>query len=1211
MPGTAKSVSLSPHAPSSSMKLKLLALIAVCAALVMGAVRYLPDSEGTDTLDSESASAADDPGSSNADGLAGPGAATAASGEAGMSASGRTQLEAGSLAAPQDEDVLSPKVGKITAIIEWPDGSTPSTDLRVYAFGMTFPGASLQTELSSNESTITYKRVKGELRQELERVNDSGKSLLKRAFTAAEVTESRDADGTVWIAEISLPPGRARAYLHAFGGGYGTSRAVEARLGEAAVTLRPQMRASLTVAATTEEPGADLAGSYVIADIESDRAAQAATGPDADAIENRYKAERGLGEGGETVFEGVPPNHDLRVRVFHDTLAPAEATVARLDAGEQRHMTILLLRGVDVTGRVIDADGRSITGAHVTAAIPGQTFGLDDEIFRSTLSAEQGTFRLTGLPDGVVVIRAAKTGALQSGRQLVALTQDSNHPDLELVLEDGKSIEGTARFAGGEPAAGLTVRANFDPAHMMGPSVLGASRGGTNEAITLKDGSFKIAGLGSGPFALRVSTEPDAAGPGEGEGIRTAQLDGVTPGQAGVELVLAPTSRISGVCRDDLGELVRRLPISCVRIVAGSLGDVRFERKSETTDDEGAFAFEGLSAGSWAISMVTETHVTPEEVGVEVVTEAANGATETVIEVMAMRSCTITGTVLDPDGSPIGGIRVGQATEGPSWRDQVSGEPKASPTISREDGTFVLLGVAPGKVKLEATSDSLAPVASDSLDAPAGGRLENITLRMNRGGTIEGVCFNDEGKTVSGRLITIQSASMDTMRTLTTASDGTFRQTGLTPGRYQVIALDTAIDASNDIDGSGIASMMANMKMATASVEEGEIEYLFLGAPPAAPVKVEGKVTLAGEPVAGAMVAWLPATTGMYGKMKITSTNKDGQYSITLDDTGEFRIQIGSVENGAAGQQRTSEFSAEIAQGREEFERDFEVPGGAIAGRVTYANGDPAPGVRLSITGDGGVRTDRLMGSSYAETMTSADGTYDVSGLSPGTYQVMAGGPLPLSDSAVTAARVISKSIKVGENSRVEGIDLELVEPGQAEVTVRGAGGGLVAGVGIFLRDDKGRHTELISMVTTNSEGSATLKGIAPGRYSAAARGETTASQESAYFEVSAGETATVDLLMEPGASLLASLKVKGGGETPPASIQVLDSQGMDVTRRIGLVEMRSTVSDRPVGLREKRVGPLAPGRYTVIATAENGLKARRRVNLDAGDEKTVTLLLK
>ncbi|MGK0484424.1 MAG: hypothetical protein ACJAQ3_004414, partial [Planctomycetota bacterium] len=94
------------------MKLKLLALIAVCAALVMGAVRYLPDSEGTDTLDSESASAADDPGSSNADGLAGPGAATAASGEAGMSASGRTQLEAGSLAAPQDEDVLSPKVGK-------------------------------------------------------------------------------------------------------------------------------------------------------------------------------------------------------------------------------------------------------------------------------------------------------------------------------------------------------------------------------------------------------------------------------------------------------------------------------------------------------------------------------------------------------------------------------------------------------------------------------------------------------------------------------------------------------------------------------------------------------------------------------------------------------------------------------------------------------------------------------------------------------------------------------------------------------------------------------------------------------------------------------------------------------------------------------------------------------------------------------------------
>ena len=205
-------------------------------------------------------------------------------------------------------------------------------------------------------------------------------------------------------------------------------------------------------------------------------------------------------------------------------------------------------------------------------------------------------------------------------------------------------------------------------------------------------------------------------------------------------------------------------------------------------------------------------------------------------------------------------------------------------------------------------------------------------------------------------------------------------------------------------------------------------------------------------------------------------------------------------------------------------------------------------------------------------------------------------------------SRVISEAITLEQDQHVEGVELALVTPGTVKVIVRGSDDQGASGRVVFLRDEEGRHTEFMSLMTTNSAGEATIHGVSPGRYSAFARGGSEATQESSLFEVVAGETAETTLLLEPGAVLIASLKYRGDDEVVGARIQVLDPQGLDVSRRIGITDMQYGQAYPP---HERRFGPLGSGRYTVIAMGSDGRKGKRRVTLEAGSEKRVTIVLK
>ena len=198
----------------------------------------------------------------------------------------------------------------------------------------------------------------------------------------------------------------------------------------------------------------------------------------------------------------------------------------------------------------------------------------------------------------------------------------------------------------------------------------------------------------------------------------------------------------------------------------------------------------------------------------------------------------------------------------------------------------------------------------------------------------------------------------------------------------------------------------------------------------------------------------------------------------------------------------------------------------------------------------------------------------------------------------------------MGEDARVEGVEIRLSPACSAEVVVRDGSGLPVQGASVFLRDGEGRHTELFSMSATGPAGRATLQGLAEGTYTVAVRTDRFASLESAPFRA-------------PGRSRRWSwwrrrddrrgrLQGRGDDPVPSARVQLLDDQGRDVSRRIGLADVQNLYQTVAFDLAERRMGPFPPGQYVLVAESDDGRRAKKKFRINpGGGERRVTLRLR
>ena len=272
----------------------------------------------------------------------------------------------------------------------------------------------------------------------------------------------------------------------------------------------------------------------------------------------------------------------MRLAVGLEGFCTTELDV-ELDPEAPTEVSVPLARGLEVTGRVLDAAGAPVAGAHVTCLVSqpeGRLPGVEKASSRSpqAWSDAQGRFALAGLMpnDGNPAVRARDESLGWSQPHRLQL-HEPGHESVELVLRPGASIEGRLT-AGGRPLGGTV--------HWQGSSAWG--RVSVNDA-----GEYRIPSVPAGEVTLW------AEGP---EGFFKRFLSGPPPSLLVVEAgrthrqdfeLGAVAETIAGRVVDASGVGVANIEVS---VFAGSeehgcaLMEVR-------TDRQGRFVLQSLLSG--------------------------------------------------------------------------------------------------------------------------------------------------------------------------------------------------------------------------------------------------------------------------------------------------------------------------------------------------------------------------------------------------------------------------------------------------------------------------------------------------------------------------------------------------------------------------------------------------------------------------------------
>lgn len=879
-----------------------------------------------------------------------------------------------------------------------------------------------------------------------------------------------------------------------------------------------------------------------------------------------------------------------------ETLGGRRGVFSTLEPGAELIHDVVLDGECRVRGRVVDENGRPVPHATVSAWLPGIAFGLDDELTRRVSADGEGRYDLFGLPEGDVKVSADHPERLDSPRKRLTLEEDEVRDEVDLVLRPGRAIAGRVLGPDGVPATDVDVRASFDMTRTAGPDFLNATRGARAAARTDGGGHFTLRGLGAGPFVVEAETAGADGLPAR------ARRGGVLPGGPPLELTLRTPLHLAGRVVDEQGRPVSVFSVVARQEVMGEFLSVTVAyRRGSFADEEGRFVLEGLTAGTWEVTVEGEGLVSPGPVPVELPSEEA-----TSLRLPTVRAAAVSGVVRAAGRAPVPGARVHLSARTAGWQVQDDPFPDERRTTTDEAGRFLLDGLVPGKLALVAEAEGHGPSTTLDLELQPGELREDASIVLTRGGTLVGEAYDREGEPARRYLVLAFQMPEFSQIMGGTDGEGRFRIEHVPPGSYMVLAMDPRAEIEVTEEGLDMGSMFHQFQMAQAAVKEGETTHVVIGERPDRPVHLTGEVTLGGEPFGGVLLSFVRPGAQMYENMRTARVAEDGTYEVELDGGGAYVVTVQSV-TGAGGKQSSIEYSIEIPEDVEEATRDFRLPLGRISGRLDGPEGAPAAGARVTLTFDGLARSDSYFGGQYTEITTEADGTFDIRALRRGTYRLSAGGASPISGAAQTPyGRVTTGDLELDEDEWLSGVNLRLPRPGTIDVTVLDPAIQPVPKASVFVRDAEGRMLEPFSMVVTDGAGRCEYGGVAPGTVTVSARSGLLTCEESARVDVPEGGRVAVTLRLEPGTILRVVLRDEQG-RPASAAVSVVDEAGREMTGMFGMTDLQALYMEGEYSPHERRLGPLPPGRYTVSAVL-GGREVSRKVRLHGQPEKRVVL---
>ena len=552
---------------------------------------------------------------------------------------------------------------------------------------------------------------------------------------------------------------------------------------------------------------------------------------------------------------------DEQGRFYFDRLRPSryfvEATTPRGFGRSDGSIQVAL--GQHADGMIIETQPAARVEGTVIIEGPPETPCPKPVLW---LSGAPTTRTEYGASDGVVHADGLRPGTYRT--DVICSGYTSTTEPREVVVSD-RDVTGLIWRVVPAPAR-ATVRGHV--LTRAGVAVVAASVSVDGRHTTSKaDGSFTLGNLEPGHETLMVNSE-QGLGPARGLG-----LDLVAGETSLQEIVLDPGGSIAGSVADSDGRPASRVPLTITYP----------EDYKATSDSEGRFHIDNVRPGTYSIDAEQADRVSIKQ---HVTVRA--GETSNLHFVVATASRTITGTVVDADGKPIGDAFVIAGHEIDGYADV---RPWLSSSESQvatgNDGAFTIAHLVAGSYTLRAYRTGGGEAIVEHV--PLG---THPRLQIKSAGSIAGTVRTPSGPPVDLMVRVVDVHTGLARREQFYRTEGRYHVEDLPAGEYRITA------STGDAQGQATATLAAGTHMTSIDVDI------------ASPVTVIGRVVdfETRQPIAAVDVS------------AEFDDSRSGRHAVT-DAEGRFSIE--GVRRGFAQLRLAAQGNA--GYGRAFFERDVSV----------------------------------------------------------------------------------------------------------------------------------------------------------------------------------------------------------------------------------------------------------------------------------------------